>query len=162
MDANLAVQLFADQANKYIDAIERSKHHRIDTNKLRECLDSAITKVIQDRAPAETSQRPVKVKEERTVETDPKATALLAEGAAFTAITLYEYLPIVDPWTDPNIWAIPDGGCNSSCHSRAWRGNAMEKLARMGCGYTGHLEDQTTKTFSRLGSNKSTCVGRYR
>ena len=37
VDAKLAVQLFADQANKYIDAIARSKHHRIDTNKLREC-----------------------------------------------------------------------------------------------------------------------------
>ena len=77
--------------------------------------------------------------------------------------TVYGHLPIVDIWKDRNIWAIPDGGCNSSCHSRAWRENAQNKLAKMGRGYTGlYTEDPNTKSFSGLGAAKSTCVGRFK
>ncbi len=38
-----------------------------------------------------------------------------------------DHLRIVDPYTDPNVWAIVDDGCNASCHSDKWIHNAMSK-----------------------------------
>ena len=51
----------------------------IDTNKLRESLDSAITKVLQDRATVEAKKRPATEKKS-VVKTEP--TALFAEWTA--------------------------------------------------------------------------------
>ena len=76
---------------------------------------------------------------------------------------MYSHLPVVDIWKDPHVWAIPDGGCNSSCHSKAWRINTQKKLANMGSGYAGiYKNDPTIKSFSGLGSMKSTSRGVFR
>ncbi len=43
-----------------------------------------------------------------------------------------DHLRIVDPYTDPNVWAIVDDGCNASCHSDKWIHNAMSKWKAKG------------------------------
>ena len=42
------------------------------------------------------------------------------------------HLRVVDPMTDPHVWAIVDEACNSVCHGEEWHKNAQEKWKRMG------------------------------
>ena len=65
---------------------------------------------------------------------------------------------LVDPYEDEGIWAIPDGGCNASCHSVKWRENADAKLRADG--YTTHWYHQKQKTFRGLGKNTTQCHGK--
>ena len=41
-------------------------------------------------------------------------------------------LRVVDLSEDEGIWAVLDEGCNTTCHSKAWRLNAEEKYLKMG------------------------------
>ena len=41
-------------------------------------------------------------------------------------------LRVVDLLEDEGIWAVLDEGCNTTCHSKAWRLNAEEKYLKMG------------------------------
>ena len=63
-------------------------------------------------------------------------------------------LRVVDPYTDPHVWAIVDDGCNSCTHSDAWMQNAREKWAKLG--FTPFLRDSTSTNFTGVGSAPST------
>ena len=47
--------------------------------------------------------------------------ALSPEKAAIVGTRDRTGLMLVDPWTDPDVWGVPDTGCNSSCISEEYR-----------------------------------------
>ena len=63
-------------------------------------------------------------------------------------------LRVVDPFTDPHVWAIVDEGCNSCTHSDAWRINAQEKWKKLG--FAPYLVDSKTTKFAGVGARQST------
>ena len=63
-------------------------------------------------------------------------------------------LRVVDPYTDPDVWAIVDDGCNSCTHSDAWRINAEEKWEKLG--FKPYISDKKITNFSGVGSSPST------
>ena len=59
------------------------------------------------------------------------------EKAAFVSFTTEAnrqatHLRVVDPMTDPHVWAIIDDACNACCHSKHWRINAYRKFMALG------------------------------
>ena len=51
---------------------------------------------------------------------------------------------------DPGVWSILDEGCNTTCHSKAWRLNAQEKLLNKG--FTLEI-CEANKTSNGVGAN---------
>ena len=180
VDARTVVELFGKRATQLIDDYAKGKLQCVDTNMMKEILDDTLSQVIEDRERQERTKqsRPSRSTSRKRTSTgeDSKteSTAYLStnehmmtctdlEMVAYPAFPhrLYEHLPIIDIWKDPGVWAIPDGGCNSSCHSAKWRENAQYKLEQMGRGYQGLIEEHDSKTFAGLGKHKSSCAGRF-
>ena len=67
-------------------------------------------------------------------------------------------LRVVDPLTDPHVWAIVDEGCNSGCHGELWHKNALEKWKRMG--YQSYLASSSVTSYKGVGMSKTS--GKYR
>ena len=65
----------------------------------------------------------------------------------------------VDMLADPGVWAILDEGCNTTCHSKAWRLNAQEKLLNKG--FTMEICD-ANKTYNSVGANATKASKMYR
>ena len=62
-------------------------------------------------------------------------------------------LRVVDPYTDPGVWAIVDEGCNSCTHSDAWRENAEKKWNKLG--FNSYLKSSAITKFSGVGTAPS-------
>ena len=66
-------------------------------------------------------------------------------------------IPIIDPYTDPGVWAIVDDGCNSCCFSDAWKQNADWKWRIKG--FAAYLKSSVATSFNGVGT--STTAGKY-
>ena len=62
-------------------------------------------------------------------------------------------LRVVDPLTDPHIWAIADDGCNSCCHGELWRINAEEKWKNLG--FKCYFRNKAPMSFDGVGSTQT-------
>ena len=63
------------------------------------------------------------------------------------------HLRVVDPLTDPHIWAIADDGCNSCCHGELWRINAEEKWKNLG--FKCYFRNKAPMSFDGAGSTQT-------
>ena len=50
----------------------------------------------------------------------------------------------------PNVYVVLDEGCNSTCHDQQWSNMPLKKFQNLG--YTMPSTDQTTKSFTGLGT----------
>ena len=150
-DAAKVVKLFKGLAKKHIEKAEGEIRSSSRMGLLEDAID-AYGDVYDRRGidrvePSSASKVKVKAKsEDRKVkieikDEEPHAfVALESLMALVKAHTLRfnDDLEIVDIFEDDRVWAVPDGGCNSTCHSPLWRRNAEEMWAKMAAGRKSH------------------------
>ena len=76
-------------------------------------------------------------------------------------MTFLPNVPIVDPLKDEGIWITVDSACNTSCHARAWRENADQKLAIIGKAL-GYHESEWKTWWHKKVPHSISGVGNYR